>query len=188
MKMRRAWCAPLCVAIAGVFFVPAAASLRAQQDPQPWIHVAVSGENAEDFSLNLPLAALEAAMALMSESIVQNGQVQLGNELELPVSAIRGVWQELREVGAAESTAIQYQGQDVRIAREGETVLVATGGSPGVRIEIPVPVVDALLSGDDDKLDFPAAVQALSSLRGDVVRVVEVGSNIRVWIDESPVQ
>ena len=57
-----------------------------------------------------------------------------------------------------------------------------------MRVEIPVPVVDALLSGDDDTLDIPAAVQALSSLRGDVVRVVEVGSNIRVWIDENPVQ
>ena len=188
MKMRCTRLAPLCVVMAAVFFLVATVGLRAQQDPQPWIHVAVSGENAEDFSLNLPLAALEAAMALMSESVVQNGQVQLGSELELPVAAIRGVWQELRDVGGVESTAIQYEGQDVRIVREGETVLVATGGATDVRVEIPVPVVDALLSGDGDTLNIAAAVQALSSLRGDVVRVVEVGSNIRVWIDESPVQ
>ena len=94
------------------------------------------------------------------------------------------------KLGSARLTdmVFQYEGQDVRIAREGETVLVTTGGATDVRVEIPVPVVDALLSGDGDTLNVAAAVQALSSLRGDVVRVVEVGSNIRVWVDESPVQ
>ncbi len=57
-----------------------------------------------------------------------------------------------------------------------------------VRVEIPVPVVDALLSGDGDVLNVRAALQELSQLRGELVRVIETDSNIRIWIDESPAQ
>ena len=49
-------------------------------------------------------------------------------------------------------------------------------------------MVDALLSGDGDLLDIRAALEELSTLDGEVVRVVEPDSNIRIWIDDSPVQ
>jgi hypothetical protein len=61
-------------------------------------------------------------------------------------------------------------------------------GDNEVRVEIPVPVVDALLSGDGDTLNIRAAVDELSMLRGELVRVIESDNNIRVWIDESPTQ
>ena len=141
-------------------------------------------------SLNLPLAAIEAAIALAPDTIVADGQLQLGSELEVPVAAIRGVWQELRDVGDVEFATLQHEGNDVRIAREGETVLVDVnaGADEAVRVEVPVPVVDALLSGDGDMLDILAAVEQVSTMRGEMLRVVEADSNIRVWIDESPTQ
>lgn len=78
----------------------------------------------------------------------------------------------------------------MRIAREGDTILVTVsdGGDAAeeVRVEIPVPVVDALLSGEGDTLNIQAALEELSMLRGELVRVIESDNNIRIWIDESP--
>ena len=165
-----------------------------QQESEPWIHVVIcsDSDSGTNLNLNLPLAAVTAMLALAPETIVQDGQLQLGGSTELPVTAIRDMWQELRAAGDVEFVTIQHEGQDVRIAREGDTILVNVSDIDGddeiVRVEIPVPVVDALLSGDGDTLNIRAALEELSTLRGDLVRVIESDNNIRIWIDESPTQ
>ncbi len=161
-----------------------------QQEPEPWVHVEVTSDGGTNMNLDLPLAAVTAMLALAPETIVQNGEFQFGSSYQVPVAAIREMWRELRDVGDVEFVTIQYEGQDVRIARAGETVLVNVSDSDGddesVRVEIPVPVVDALLSGDGDTLNIGAAIEELSMLRGELVRVIESDNNIRIWIDESP--
>jgi hypothetical protein len=165
-----------------------------QQETEPWIHVEATGDGSSNLNLNMPLAAVTAMLALAPETIVQNGQLQLGGSTELPVADIRNLWRELRGAGEVEFVTMQYEGQDVRIARQGETILVNVSDSDGngdgetVRVEIPVSVVDALLAGDGDTLNIRAAVDELSTLRGELVRVIESDSNIRVWIDEMPIQ
>ena len=178
-------------------FVASAAVLgmqAVQQEPesQPWIHVEVSGERA-NMNLNLPLTVIEAALALAPDAIVQDGQLQLGDEHEIPVAAIRDLWRELRIAGDAEFATIQHEGQDVRIALEGDTILVNVNAQDAdadeqVQVEVPVPVVDALLSGEGETLNVRAAIQELSTLRGEMVRVIESDNNIRIWIDENPAQ
>ena len=161
-----------------------------QQEPEPWVHVEVTSDGGTNMNLDLPLAAVTAMLALAPETIVQNGEFQFGSSYQVPVAAIREMWRELRDVGDVEFVTIQYEGQDVRIARAGEIILVNVSDSDGddesVRVEIPVPVVDALLSGDGDTLNIGAAVEELSMLRGELVRVIESDNNIRIWIDESP--
>ena len=161
-----------------------------QQEPEPWVHVDVTSDGGTDMNLDLPLAAVTAMLALAPETIVQNGEFQFGSSYQVPVAAIREMWLELRDVGDVEFVTIQYEGQDVRIARAGEIILVNVSDSDGddesVRVEIPVPVVDALLSGDGDTLNIGAAIEELSLLRGELVRVIESDNNIRIWIDESP--
>ena len=164
-----------------------------QQAPGPWVHVEISGDSRQNMNLNLPLAAIEAMIALAPDTIVQDGQLRLGSESEVPVAAIRAMWQELREVGETEFVTMEYERQDVRIAREGDSILVDVSdrdgdGSEAVRVEVPVPVVDALLSADGDTLDVRAALEELSALSGELVRVIEADSHIRIWIDESPTQ
>ena len=98
------------------------------QDPQPWVHVDMSGRTT--MSLNLPLAAIEAALAMAPEAIVdRDGQLQLGGQREIPVTAIRAAWSQLRDVGDVEIANIQEEGQSVRIAREGDTILVDVTGT-----------------------------------------------------------
>lgn len=100
---------------------------QAQQDPQPWVHVDMSGRTS--MSLNLPLAAIEAALAMAPEAIVdRDGQLQLGGDRQIPVAAIRAAWTQLRDAGDVEIANIQEEGQSVRIAREGDTILVDVTG------------------------------------------------------------
>ena len=101
---------------------------ESQQNPQPWIHLDMTGQTS--MSLNLPLAAIEAALAMAPEAIVdRDGQLQLGGQREIPVAAIRAAWSQLRDVGDVEIANIQDGRQSVRIAREGDTILVDVTGT-----------------------------------------------------------
>ena len=194
MRMKSFWSTALLVVVTTLVASAATVGLPAtQQDPEPWIHVEVTSDGGTNMNLNLPLAAVTAMLALAPETIVREGQLQLGGSTEVPVVAIRTMWQELRAAGDVEFVTIQHEDQDVRIAREGEIILVRVSGRDGddeadVRVEIPVPVVDALLSGEGDTLNIRAAIDELSMLRGELVRVIESDNNIRIWIDESPTQ
>ena len=191
---------------------------QAQQGPQPWIHLDMTGERADmNMNINLPLAAIEAALALAPEAIVDgDGQLQLGGRREIPVAAVRAAWMQLRDAGDIEIANIQNGPQSIRVAREGATLLVDVIGTDEddtehegdgdvghdgdgdgdrdrdgigeVQIRVPVSVVDALLAGDGDTLDVRAAIQELSALRGEMVQVIQPDARIRVWIDESPTQ
>ena len=102
---------------------------QAGQDPQPWIHVDMTGDLA-NMNLNLPLAAIEAALALAPEAIVDSeGQLQLGGQREIPVVAIREVWNQMRGAGDVEFANIQDGRQSIRVAREGDTILVNVTGT-----------------------------------------------------------
>ena len=53
-----------------------------------------------------------------------------------------------------------------------------------VDVKLPLPVVDALLSGPDDELNFVAAVRALKeSGDGELVAVTDRSTVVRIWID-----
>ena len=204
----------------------AAIGLHAEQSQQvqPWVHLDMTGQTT--MSLNLPLAAIEAALAMAPEAIVDgDGQLQLGGDREIPVTAIRAAWSQLRDVGDVEIANIQDGRQSVRVAREGDTIVVDVTGTDDedaehegdtdeaedhadeegaghdgdrrgrgrdfvgeVQVRVPVSVVDALLSGAGETLDLRAAIQELSSLRGEMVQVNHPEGSIRVWIDESPTQ
>ena len=165
-------------------------SPAAQQAPQPWIHVDVSGEGGTH--VNLPLTAIEAIAPLVPE-LLQDGQLQGGHSgHNVPVAAIRDMWPELRDVGVAEFVTIQHKGPTVwRVARDGDTVLVDVidrhwFSSDEVRVEMPWRVADALLSGTGDALNVRAARRELSALHGETIRII--GEDFRIWIDESRTQ
>ncbi len=164
----------------------------AQDDVQPWIHVEITGDGADtqNMNLNLPLSAAEALLALVPDTVMTDGQLKLAEQgVPVSVSAMRGLWQELVTVGDTEFITIEQDDETVRVARTGDNIEIRVedrngDGDETVDVQIPVAVVDALLSGDSDKLNIRAAIQQLSVLRGDIVRVTENDRQIRVWIDE----
>ena len=129
-------------------------------------------------------------LALVPHRILSDGQLSLaGRDVPINVAAMRDLWRALTEVGDTEFVTVQGEDETVRIARAGDQITVQVEereeeGSETVDVQLPIAVLDALLSGDSDTLNVRAAVERLGELRGDIVRVSENERQIRVWIDE----
>lgn len=178
------------VTVAAFALLVLAAPLAAQT---PWIHVEVdeSGDDEAHVRVNLPLSLVEVALEAAPEKpvkIVKKGHIHLHHvEGDIDVEDLRRVWQELRQTGDAELLSVEEKNQTVSIRREGDRVLVEVDereDGDKVRIQVPVSVVDALFSGDGPELNVKEAVSELKTLRGDIVRVDDGRSKVRIWIDE----
>ena len=189
MSTRATW--SVLVVVAGLLFIGGAVAAQ-DAAPQAWLHVQITGEDegAENVSVNVPLSAAEPMLALVPHRILSDGQLSLaGRDVPINVAAMRDLWRALTEVGDTEFVTVDGDDETVRIARAGDQITVQVEereeeGSETVDVQLPIVVVDALLSGDSDTLNVRAAVERLGELRGDIVRVSEDERQIRVWIDE----
>jgi len=183
------------VAAAGLVAMAVAASgpatVRAQSGAG-WLHVRVEEPGHQSkVSVNLPVSVVEAALQAAPEEALRQGHIHLGHMghggSEMSVADLRRAWAQLKATGDAEFATVEDDDQTVKIARTGAIVLVHVqkrNGTESVRVEVPIDVVDALLSGPGDELDVRAAFAQLQKRRGDIVRVKDENSNVRIWIDE----
>jgi hypothetical protein len=142
-------------------------------------------------SVNLPVSVVDAALQAVPEKIMSNGHIHLGHMgphgRELAVSDLRKAWAEMKATGDAEFATVEDEDQKVRVARAGNLMLVHVeklDGKESVRIEVPIEVVDALFSGQGEELNLRAGFAELQKRRGDIVRVRDDNSTVRIWIDE----
>ena len=191
MLYPRSWVFASVVAVVGVALLSAPVGA---QEPQSWIHVQIVGTDSADgnMALNLPLSAVSAVVSMAPEGIIDSeGRLMAAEENGVSVGDIRQMWRGIKDGGDVELVAMQQENRTVRVSRAGDQMEVRVDNAENdetVRIDLPVVVVDALLSGDGDTLNIPAAIEQLGQLRGDVVRVTEAARQIRVWIDEQSVQ
>ena len=175
------------VASLGMTAVP----IGAQDAPQPWLHIQITGgDDTERVSVNVPLSAAEALLAMAPPEVIAQGQEGLADR-GISVSALREMWGQLKDVGDAEFVTIEEGNETIRIARAGDHVEILvndTDDGETVNVEIPITVVDGLLAGQGDTLNLEAALEAIRGLRGDVVRVRERDRQVRIWIDEVATQ
>jgi hypothetical protein len=178
------------------------AATAAAQTGTAWLHVRVEeAKEASKVSVNLPMAVVEAVLKASPEIIEKHGKVHFGEEHGLKMADIRKAWKALAEVGDAELVTVESEDENVRVMRKGDLVQVfvdskAKAGKDGkpakggeeVRVEVPVSLVDAFLSGEGEEGNIQAAVAELQKRRGDIVRVKDDDSNVRVWIDEQNTQ
>ena len=178
------------------------AATAAAQTGTAWLHVRVEeAKEASKVSVNLPMAVVEAVLKASPEIIEKHGKVHFGDEHGLKMADIRKAWKALAEVGDAELVTVESEDENVRVMRKGDLVQVfvdskARAGKDGkpakggeeVRVEVPVSLVDAFLSGEGEEGNIQAAVAELQKRRGDIVRVKDDDSNVRVWIDEQNTQ
>ena len=157
-----------------------------------WVHVRVEEANRQSkVSVNLPVTVVEAALQAAPEDILSHGHIHLGKmgKRDLSVSDLRKAWNELKATGDAEFVTVENADEDetVRVARAGNVMLVHVdkpSGKESVRVEIPIEVVDALFSGQGEELNLRAGFAELQKRRGDIVRVKDNDSTVRIWIDE----
>ncbi len=160
------------------------------QTGTPWLHVQVveQGHKASKVHVNLPLGVVQAALELAPDRVVSDGRIHLHDcDHDLSVAEMRRLWTELKASGEAEWVTVEERDQTVSVARQGDLVRVRVeepGDREQVFVEVPVAVVDALFSGEGEELNLRDAFKALERLRGDIVRVDEDETKVRIWIDE----
>jgi hypothetical protein len=169
-----------------------AAGLASGQTPTAWIHVRVEEPRRESkVSVNLPLSVVQAALVLAPSRILSDGHFRVdglsGRGHDLSVADLRRLWKALKDSGESELVSAQERDETVSIARRGDHLQILVtkpSEKEEVHVEIPVAVVDALFSGDGQELNLREAIDQLTTLRGDIVKVKDADSNVRIWIDE----
>jgi hypothetical protein len=181
------------LALAGASALLLAGPVQSQTPAKAWLHVRVEEPSRQSkVSVNLPVSVVDVALKAAPEKIVSNGRIRLGpssriGDQNLSVSDLRKAWNELKATGDAEFATVEDEDQTVRVARAGNLMLIHVdkpSGSESVRVEVPIAVVDALFSGAGDDLNLDAAFAELKKQRGDIVRVKDKDSTVRIWIDE----
>jgi hypothetical protein len=190
--------------------VPATGAV-AQSAAPAWLHVRVEeAAKSSKVHVNLPMTVVEAVLKASPQILEEHGKIKLGDHHGMKLADMRRAWKELAAAGDAELVTVESEDENVRIARKGDVVQVFVDHKPHtrkaeagpgaaakaakpeapevVRIEVPVSLVDALLSGEGDTVNVEAAVNELMKRRGDIVRVHDEDSNVRVWIDEQNTQ
>jgi hypothetical protein len=177
--------------LAALMLAGTAGMARAQGPAgKAWVHVRVEeGARQSKVSVNLPVSVVDAALQAAPEEILSHGRIHLGRmgRHDLTVSDLRKAWNEMKATGDAEFATVEEEDQKVRIARAGNLMLIhvdKTDGQESVRVEVPIEVVDALFSGQGEELNLRAGFAELKKRRGDIVRVKDNHSTVRIWIDE----
>jgi len=189
--------------VAGVgLLVLSVAGAAAAQTGTAWLHVRVEeAKQSSKVSVNLPMTVVEAVLKASPEIIEKHGKVHFGEEHGLKMADIRKAWKALAQAGDAEFVTVESEDENVRVMRKGDLVQVFVDGKPKaskeaagkearphkaeeVRVEVPVSLVDAFLSGEGEEGNLDAAIAELQKRRGDIVRVKDDDSNVHVWIDE----
>lgn len=160
------------------------------QAPTPWVHVRVQEARQDSrVSVNLPMSVVQAMIAAAPDKVVARGKVHFGHDGNVKVAELRKAWQELAKVGDAEIVNVQDKDEKVSIRRAADKLLVSVdkvSAKEQVRIEIPARVVDAFFSGTGDEVNLRAALVEMEKLRGELVKVDDADSSVRIWIDEKP--
>jgi len=151
-----------------------------------WLHVRVQedGHDGDRVSVNIPLSVVQAILPAIETNEFRNGRINIGRG-EIEDIDLHEILQAFRDAPDADFVTIDGQDESVRVSKEGGFLLVnVDDDNDRVRVRLPLDVVEALLSGDDDELDLIAALDALADHGGgDLVTVESDDESIRVWID-----
>lgn len=153
-----------------------------------WLHVSVDEEDGAKVKVNLPLALVDKALAMVPDEHVRDGRVVL-DDVEWTVPELRALWQEIANSPDMTFVTVEDDGENVRVWKENGYLMVQVredGDDSTVDVRVPGTVVDALLSGDGDQLDLSAALIALAAHgEGELVTVNDDRDRVRIWVDAS---
>ncbi len=179
------------LAIVGILFLGAGAILAAQAVPEErWLHVRVeegkAGKDGETVRVNVPLSLAEKVLPAIHVDRFEGGKVRL-EDGEIKDVDLKAILQAVRETRDGEFVTVEGK-DNVRVAKEKGHLLVKVregdGAGAKVDVQVPMAVVEALLSGEKNELDVAAAVRALARHGEDfLVTVNDEGTSVRVWID-----
>jgi hypothetical protein len=161
-------------------------------DASRWLHVRVKDfdGDGESVRINFPVRSAAKLLALVDEEGVRGGRVRFNGD-EMDADRLRAIWEAVREAEDGEFVSVEGDDENVLVSRSGNYMLVKVEDRDGrerenVDIRIPVPVVDALLSGKGDELNLAAAIEALDVHgNGEIISVDGDDAEVRIWVDEN---
>ena len=154
----------------------------------PWIHIEVleAGQKEAKVKVNLPLKLARTALEMAPDDVMDEGHIRFDHN-DLSVSDLRKLWKEVRDAGDAEFVTVEEKDATVKVSRKGSKLYVNVDDrkeGDQVRVEVPVSLVDALLTGSGDTLNVDAAVAELERMGpGEVVHVLDGEDSVRIWIE-----
>lgn len=167
---------------AGFYFLLSSGTAASQ-----WFHVRIDDGSGETVKLNLPMTLIGTVAPLIEREGLNRGQIPW-KETELTVADLREIWNAVKAEGSYEFVTVESERSRVRVSKEGDQIFIRAveSGEEEVEVNLPVAVVDALLSGTGESLNIQAALQALAEAPvGELVRVKDGQTSVRVWIDHS---
>lgn len=155
-----------------------------------WLHIKVrEGDDGSRVNINLPLSVVEAAAPMIPDEARHASRLRVDDH-DLTVADLRRIWREVQRQPDATFITVDDASGHVRVARSGRYLLISSNEQHGsrhgdqVEVRIPAAVVDALLSGNDDRFDLHAALAALAKAgEGDLVTVNGTRETVRMWVD-----
>jgi hypothetical protein len=171
------------------FFCLCPQSALLAQSSSGWLHVEVNEKTADPalVKINLPLSLVDVALGVVKDENLKSGRLKLDMH-DISVADLRRLWSELKKSGNADFVTVEKKGESVRIARQGNYLLVKVSESERknskVDLKIPFHVVDALLSGTGDELNIKAAIAAMQHNGvGEILTVHDNQTQVRIWVD-----
>jgi len=159
-----------------------------------WLHVRVicTDGRGDTVRVNVPLELAEKVLPAVNHDRLHNGKVRI-DSTEVGDVDLHALMEAVRTAKDGEYVTVQGNDNDVRVAKEGNHLIVHVldkGGSKKSQVEVKVPmkVIEALLSAGKDELDLVAALHALGA-QGDIelVSVKDSENTVKVWLDSKNV-
>ena len=172
---------------------PSATSETAEKGER-WLHVRVISTDGggETVRINVPLELAEKVLPAVNHDRLHHGKLRIDSSDVNDVD-LHAVMDAVRTAKPGEYVTVQCDANDVRVAKEGNHLIIHAldkGGSKKSQVEVQVPmkVIDALLSAGKDELDLVAALHALGA-QGDteLVSVKDSENTVKVWLDSKNV-
>lgn len=173
-----------------------------------WIHIKVDsrGEDGERVRVNIPIELARSMMPIVEAHGFDGNDLRINaHGGDISKEDLRSMVAALREAPEGEYVTVDSKDEKVRIARKGNLFLIdvedrsgydtsdvddastetAGGAVERVKIRLRTEVLDALLSGEGDKLNIEAAIVALKEqTEGDIVSVEDGEETVRIWVDD----
>lgn len=157
-----------------------------------WLHVRVDEGGGAKVSVNLPVSMLDKALAMIPEEHMRDhhfdgGKIRI-DDMDLTISDLRELWAEIKNSPDMTFVTVEEEHENVRVWKEAGTLFVSVQEDrrdETVDVKIPLQVIDALLSSEEEgTLDLQAAMQALVEHgEGELVAVSGGDEEVRVWVD-----
>lgn len=153
-----------------------------------WLHVRVEENDGARVKVNVPVSMVEKAIGMVPAEHVRQGRIHLDDCCnDLTPAELRELWQEIKDSPDMTFVTVEEENESVRVWKEAGYLKVHVrehGDEELVDVQVPLRVVDALLSGEEDELDIEAAIRALvEEGEGELVTVTSEDERVRVWVD-----